>query len=875
MKKKLIKKILLMTMAFSLVSLTSFPIPIKAASKKENDIPAPPYEQVLFQQGNWYSERMSIKDSAYLLTGFRGDRDLGTPLADPNAPVKISIDKDCIVNTITIPLAYPALLGDLANMAVTLENSKGEVIGPLVMVPNFIGDKEGAEVVFVDYNYYDSNGVFLAKGDYTLNTTDNSRLMRNSANGFIAPLLISGTLYQAWVDYQVELEKYAISQLHDFTGTYNISFDAFKVSTLMGPVNPPENSISLRNYEIVIIDQLDNIQVVGKYKDIPFSIMCPVLERNDNYVSASFEMKMDLPPDSKVSGVGVLVLEKPENNPASLKFEGQGVYERSESSEKGADYNTYTATANGTFSKKSFPLYVATQLNVKMAEAGIVPGPDEPFQYLVGALFPPITALIATLIESASQAKKKKKKSGPRDRSWYKAQNPNASDETIAMIMMGDALGASGGDDEDAESIGDNEKPGGSDYVAPDNGDSQGESNDSEGSYEEDSGENGDSGESEGESENSGEGESDSEEDNTFGKPDVPEEPPLQQEPQVQEELPGQKDSQGQQDQSDQGTQTTVPEEPESMVLQTSPNGAQSLFVKDPTTGKWIDAENGAELDTEKYGEWKTQMESDKKFNDKEFEKNTNSEMEQDKINRDKMAAIADAQKKDEFMNKMEKKYGTSDKTELEKIIGTNMEKDKAAADHYNTIADVAAAGEVISVVVSSGADVGMDILSNADPTGTAKIVRNVYVVTKGVVSSAAEKGVNKASILEGLLKGTGDMISKNIKPEGLKGYGGRAISRAAGEFLGTTAGGYMRGEDLSKAAGKGLIGGVTKATVGAITDKLAGSSPKLPGVSDPLRDPVNAAGMLKSAFVNKFAGVKIGSSTINHFYVKPAIKNL
>jgi len=481
----------------------------------------------------------------------------------------------------------------------------------------------------------------------------------------------------------------------------------------------------------------------------------------------------------------------------------------------------------------------------------------------VGALFPPITALIATLIESASQAKKKKKKSGPRDRGWYKAQNPNASDETIAMIMMADALGASGGDEEDAESIGDNEKPGGSDYVAPDNGDSQGESNDAEGSYEEDSGE------SEGESENSGEGESDSEEDNTFGKPDVPEEATVQQEPQSQEELPGQKD------QNDQGTQTTVPEEPESMVLQTSPNGAQSLFVKDPTTGKWIDAENGAELDTEKYGEWKTQMESDKKFNDKEFEKNTNSEMEQDKINRDKMAAIADAQKKDEFMQKMEKKYGTSDKTELEKIIGTNMDKDKAAADHYNTIADVAAAGEVISVVVSSGADVGMDILSNADPTGTAKMVRNVYVVTKGVVSSAAEKGVNKASILEGLFKGTGDMIAKNIKPEGLKGYGGRAISRAAGEFLGTTAGGYLRGEDISKAAGKGFIGGVTKATVGAITDKLAGSSPKLPSVSDPFRDPVNAAGMLKSAFGSKFAGVKIGSSTINHFYVKPAIKNL
>jgi hypothetical protein len=849
MKKKLMKKILLVAMAFSLISLTILPLPIMAASNEDNKIPPPPYEQVLFQQGDWYSERMNLKDNVYLLTGYRGDRVLGEGIADPTLPVGFSISRDSIVNTITIPMAYPALVEDLPSMSITLTNSKGEIIGPLVMVPNFIGEREGAEVVFVDYSYYDSDGVFIEKGNYTLNTSDNSRLIRYAGNGFQSPLLIAGTLYEAWIEYQEELEKYAISQLYDFTGTYNISFDAFKVSTLMGPVNPPENSISLRNYEIAIIDQLDTIQVVGKYKDIPFSIMCPVIERGDNFVSASLEMGMNIPPDSKVSGAGVLVLEKPENNPASLKFEGQGVYERSASSEKGADYNTYTATANGTFSKKSFPLYVATQLNAKMAEAGIVPGPDEPFQYLVGALFPPLTALIATLIQGANQGKKPKKKAGPRDKSWYKAQYPNASDETIAMIMMADALGASGGDEEDAVSVGDNEKPGGSDYVATEG---QSEGYDSEGSF--------------------GEEYEGSEEDNTFGKPDVPEDIPGQADQPVQQDPQAQQNQQGQ---AGQTAQPIVPEEPESMVLQTSPNGAQSLFVKDPTTGKWIDAENGAELDTDKYGEWKNQMDSDKKFNDAEFEKNTKGEMTQDKINREKMGEIADKYKKEEYMQKLEKKYGTSDRAELEKIIGSNMEKDLAAVDHYNTIANIAAGGEFIAVVASSGADVGMDILSKADPTGTANLVRNVYVVTKGVVSATAEKGINKASVLEGLFKGTGDMIAKNIKPEGLSGYGGRAISRATGEFLGTTTGGYLRGEDVGNAARKGFIGGIGKATVGAITDKLAGGTPKIPSVADPLRDPINATNMLKSTFINRFAGVKTASGTINHFYVKPAIKNL
>jgi hypothetical protein len=125
---------------------------------------------------------------------------------------------------------------------------------------------------------------------------------------------------------------------------------------------------------------------------------------------------------------------------------------------------------------------------------------------------------------------------------------------------VADALGASGGDPEDAVSIGDNEKPGGADYVAP----QESGSADYGGGDGEDYG---------------------NEEDLSFGKPDVPTEEPGS--------VPL-----GQDEQSYAGAE--MPAEPESMVVTTSAQGAQTLIVRDPATGGWVNAETGNPFDLER-----------------------------------------------------------------------------------------------------------------------------------------------------------------------------------------------------------------------------------------------------------------------------------
>lgn len=613
----------------------------------------------------------------------------------------------------------------------------------------------------------------------------------------------------------------------DFTGTYRINLDAFKTSTLMGPVTGGEKSFSLMDYEVCIIDKGDSLEAVGRYEGMPYSINLTILERTENYVLTEFDFSSAIPPDANISASAQVTFNKEPGGRVTVSMTGSAVYQRGTILSGDSDLNTYSAVMNGVRVNEELAPFVIAALK-KAGGIGNIPGPDGSAQAAAGMLFPPLVGLVVNMIQEAQKARgaKSAKKKVVRDKSWYAAQYPGKTDEQLAWIMMGDALGAGGGDEEDAVSIGDNEKPGGSDYNPPDS---------VSGQYEGD------------------EEESISEEDLGFGKPDVPAEP----EPPKADQTPPEQEV----------PQPEVPKEPETMVLQTSPNGATTLYVKDPVTGKWHDPEYGTELDVSKYPEWADQMMSDKEFNDVEFDKNTRGEMAQDKINREAMAKIKADKEKADFEDKMADKYGTSDKGELEKIMGSNLDKNLEDGKYYTTVGNVMAAGEVGAVIISSAADVGIDVLSEVDPTGAGKKIRTGYYMAKGVASSVAEKGLDKAGagdVLEGLIKGTGDAMSKNKD----LGFGGKMITRAGGEFAGTMAGAYVRGEDLSKAAYKGMIGGASKATVGAITDKLAGSKPSF-------TDPGNVGETLKKVYITRYAGAKVSSATTNHFFVKPALKQL
>lgn len=656
---------------------------------------------------------------------------------------------------------------------------------------------------------------------------------------------------------------------YDFTGTYLINLDTFKTSTLMGSVSSQGSSFSLKDFELAILDKDGEIELIGKYEGMPFSQRCEITEETENKIVAKLNFSIDLtgsPYKAKIGANASVILEKLQNGSPKINIQGAATYQRDASASKGADFNTYSIAADGILKQKDLPPFVMTALG-NSGSAGNIPGPDNPVQAAVGILFPPLAGVVISTLQELLKSKPAAKAAGSvRDKSWYKSQNPGLSDEQIAMNMLADAMGNTDNPDEgDAISIGDNEKPGGSDYI-------------SQAGKEQDM-------------PNVNEPEPESEP-KPWSEPEIAPEPepipesnkpePIMEpepatgieksedkpksasEPKIIEDNP----------KTDEGKPVSdIPAEPEDMVLQTSANGATSRYIKDPATGNWVDAETGSTLDYEKYKETAPkQFAEDKKINDAEFEKMSRGEDEHSKILRDEMKKISDNKKWDDYKNSLRNKYGTDNLETIGEIIGRRENLERESFERWQTIGNVNAVGEVGSTVVVAAADTAIDGLSTITPGGA--YIKAGYKVTKGIAGTMAEKGVNTGSLFEGAIKGGADAATDLVDKTGLKSnYAKTALKgilNVAGESGGSAAGSALRGgeENWKQSAVEGLIDGTFKTAVGAVTDKLAGEGAEL---LKP-KGPIKVLSTMKNVLVNKPSAVKIGSSLTDEFGIKPFI---
>lgn len=354
--------------------------------------------------------------------------------------------------------------------------------------------------------------------------------------------------------------------LTDFTGTYKIWLDLYKTHTLMGPVSEKKSSFSLEDYELSVLDKGTVVELMGQYEGMPFSQNCEIIEREENLVTAEFNFAADLtklPYSANIAATAQVTLQKEQNGRITVGMKGKGFYSRAATNEKGADENTYELTLRGGRVKKDLPPFVMAAIT-KAYGAGNIPGPDSPAEAAVGMLFPPLVGLVVSVIQGLLKPQELVSKLSVGEQSMKDAnrtlgQGLVSEDEQRAWQMMANALGASGGDPEDPFSIGDNERPGGADYIAP----QQSERSDGFGA------------------EYVG-----PDEDLSFGRPDAPGDVP-DYTPEGQGEPPSA------------GSDMPAQAEPESMVVQTSARGAQTLIVRDPVTGGWVNAETGNPFDLE------------------------------------------------------------------------------------------------------------------------------------------------------------------------------------------------------------------------------------------------------------------------------------
>ena len=831
-------------------------MPLTALAGTDTEIPTPPYEKVLYQGGNWYLNQIGVGNDVRAVVGYRGNWAQDSPLQgeELTEPIPITIKADSFITAIHVPYSYSPDLDDLDRVNAMVFDTKGNEYGPFAMTAYLVQgeaessvttDEDGNQVIgepvpqdiYVNYAVSIDEGLLVEKGTYYIHTTDNSRIIRNSQTGPSGGVMVVGVDYGAWVDYMEALAALEEPLPHDFTGRYFVDFQALKTSTLMGAVNPPAVALSLSSFELTVLDQGDTIQVIGKYEGLPFSQMCEIIERTDSYVSANLGATMDLtklPYKAKIGGYGVIVLNKEEGQAATIEFMGEGTYERAASADKGADSNTYDLNAKGKFAGKDLPGYVLAALAARMPSAAGVPGPDTPIQGAVGALFPPLIAVIGSAIQSslikqdqaekaakaakAAKEAKAKKASSQRDRDWYKKKYPGSTDEQIAMIMMADAMGSTDNPDDDPLSIGDNER---------------GESKSSQGS-----------------SDNEDSWGQDQEEDSY--------EEPSQEEPQgeepkaaVESETPGA---------AEKLPEAEIPKPtgtPETRTVQIDAKGNTMEVQRDPVTGEWVNPETGNTYNPEIQKTAEQGWDRDREAISKNKEVNDESSSEWDQKLRNDNQARKDKIVADNVKAKIMQKYGLTPQDDAQIIIGRSRDADARVADAYIAAGNNANRFENIAVGTLAVADAAVDGMGNAlGPAGRG--IRAGYKVVKGVAETTANQGLSWQNAGSGFVKGSfdaaTDFTNPKWSPNAQKAF--KAGLQISGEVWGET----------TSSKGKGFVEGFKSGVTKVALDNLDPSA-ALPGYGGDLVTKTLKNGQVRVAVngTGKWLGrtVKSGVATV------------
>lgn len=553
----------------------------------------------------------------------------------------------------------------------------------------------------------------------------------------------------------------------ELEGTYLIDFDSYKVKTLMGTILNPQSSLNLKDFKIAVMDKGNSIEIIGNYKGMPFSQSCEVSYRDETHIEADFNFYLDskkLLNQATISANGKIIVGLSDENEVFFILDGEAFY-----SKKDGDKNTYELVGKGRMLTNDLPGYVMAAINAS-SSVGAIPGPDNSTQAATGLLFPPLIGLIASAIQK--MLKKPKKISNEHNLGWYRRKYPKASDDTIAMIMLGDAMANTDEPDNDSVSIGDNE-------VSQETGVNE---NDEIDDYE-----------------NSPSDESSSEEPNKeIYEEDLFEE--TEKDVKLTEEVE---------------PALEVINKPETIELETGPHGRKSTYELDKETGEYINPETGGVLDNEAYEKVvKPNLQKNEDFINEQSEINATGNTKFDKDLRNFIKKQKQEIKKEKYMKVLSKKYHTDDPKKLEKIINESNDYYEKRAELWNKTGDIFEVAEKTAEITQTGADLFIDGAANmTGPVGRG--IRAGYKFTKNVAGTVADKGVSVSSVAGGMVKGAADAGSDFVSNPYLK-----AGVTIAGETVGNS---FTDEKGITHGLKDGFIDGTYKATIGVITDKIGG----------------------------------------------------
>ncbi len=256
-------------------------------------------------------------------------------------------------------------------------------------------------------------------------------------------------------------------------------------------------------------------------------------------------------------------------------------------------------------------------------------------------------------------------------------------------------------------------------------------------------------------------------------------------------------------------------------TVKDSVTGEEKNYIYNENTGEYESEDGKTILNTSMEEEIEKQKIKDQEFIREQHEKLVNRETQEDMINKKMAQDMKDGEKaleREIYIDKIGTKNGiqSSDIGEIrkgmEKVQERNIERSVKAHQRAENWDKAVKAAET----VEEAADIAITVGETAVPGG--KAVSATYKAVKGVASTAAEHGFNKAKLANAVIKGVADAGTTYM------GGVGKAATTVGAEVAGDVTEAVMDGKNAGEiwdAAKDASIKGVTKATVNATADAL------------------------------------------------------
>ncbi len=627
-------------------------------------------------------------------------------------------------------------------------------------------------------------------------------------------------------EFEVLLAPLGLQTRTDFTGTYRIDLKSFILSTRMGMEDGTRSTFSLDDFELVVLDKGDSVELIGRYEGVPYSLGLPVVDGSATHLVAELDFEADYTNvagvNAKITAGGFVVFQDRGERPPTIELvQGSAVYERSESSHQGADYNTYRVDSRGRMVSPDLPVFVLAAMGSRPG-AGPFPGPGSPVQAATGLLFPPLVGLAVSLLQDTIKPKPKPSEGILKyTYQYFRKKFPNATKHQIAMMIYAVSVP----DPDSRFKLSDpkkTDKPDPAEGPKPIDDYGDGPEDAASDPWERDDPE-------------AGTGRSDG--------GDLPE--GTEGRPGPDEQYTGKPDSSG-------------PEEPDTREFMTGADGRKEWFTKDPETGQWHhihDHNRVIDPDSDAYRN-AVSDEQRQRYEDtmaKHRHDNVSGDTVTDRENRRVFDQIRQDEEHQSRINRLLHKHRFSNEDDLWSFLDQQNEHYQAQSARMQSYANTMGKLERTAEWTVIGADVAIDGLANLTAPLGGRYIRAGYQVIRDVGGNVAEGGFTVQAVGSGLISSGSSILVNSVDSGALKKPFGNVLNsnmskQAAGYAqktvkTGIKLGGKVTADALKnardesgnfsfahgleagkKSAGKAVRGLIVDEVAGQITNRIGGA---------------------------------------------------